>query len=134
MLLHAASIEDLEDKIEVFDKSLSSEEEDGKLFQRIRFSLTTDTTHQRLFHNLVSQKDKEVESIVEKGKDSFVGIKKVFDELLDTTLETFKTRLDSHYVVGGRTISLRDLLTSQSEHIGKFTKLLNQLMRIERGT
>ncbi len=133
LLLHAASVEDLEDKLKSFDTSLSPDEEDGKLFQRIRHSLASDSTHQRLFRNLVVQKDKEVESLLEKGKESFLGIKKIFDELLSSPMESVKQKLHTHYMVNGRSQSLEELLKNQSNHIDKFHRLLQQLSKIERG-
>ena len=133
LLLHAASVEDLEDKLKSFDNSLSPDEEDGKLFQRIRHSLASDSTHQRLFRNLVVQKDKEVESLLEKGKEGFLGIKKIFDELLSSPMESVKQKLHTHYMVNGKSQSLEELLRNQSNHIEKFHRLLQQLSKIERG-
>jgi hypothetical protein len=134
LLLHAASVEDLEDKLRELDNSLSPDEEDGKLFQRIRHSLASESTHQRLFRNLITQKDKEAETLLEKGKESFLGIKKIFDELLDTTMESILQKLNTSYVVGGKSITLKNLLDQQARHIEEFRRLLHQLSKIERGS
>lgn len=134
LLLHAASIEDLEEKIQLFDVSLSPDEEDGKLFQRIRHSLSTDSTHQRLYRNLINQKDKEAEAFIQKGKESFLGVKKIFDELLASPMESMKEKLNILFTVGGKALTLGTLLRSQSDQIAKFYNLLNQMSRIEAGS
>ncbi|MEW5816452.1 MAG: DUF5312 family protein, partial [Spirochaetota bacterium] len=92
LLLLAAAMEDLESKIRQFDLSLSPDGEDGKLFQRLRSGLAADTTQQRLYRNLVIQKDREVKEIIGKGKDTIMGMKKIFDELVSNTTESIKTK------------------------------------------
>ena len=67
LLSHAANLEDLEDKIKQFDYSLSPDSEDGKLFQRLRFSLAGDPSHQRMYRTLVVQKDREVKTLLDRS-------------------------------------------------------------------
>ncbi|MGC9308804.1 MAG: hypothetical protein ACP5FL_08540, partial [Thermoplasmatota archaeon] len=42
LMRHASGLEELEEKIRLFDYSLSPESEDGKQFQRLRFMLASD--------------------------------------------------------------------------------------------
>ncbi len=133
LLVHAAAVEDLGDKIKEFDTSLSPDEEDGKLFQRMRHSIAGDVTHQRLYRALVAQKDKEVKSILLKGSESFEGLKKIFDEIRNSTMQSMKQQLNSHYYINGRTIQLRKLLDKASEDIDNFIQIYVQIQKIEKG-
>lgn len=133
LLVHAAAVEDLADKIKEFDNSLSPDEEDGKLFQRLRHSLSSDVTHQRLYRTLVAQKDKEVNSIKSKASESFEGLKKIFDEIRNSPMQSMKQQLNSHYYIEGRTIQLRKLLDKASEDIDKFIQIFMQIQKIEKG-
>jgi len=133
LLVHAAAVEDLGDKIKEFDTSLSPDEEDGKLFQRMRHSIAGDVTHQRLYRTLVAQKDKEVKSILLKGSESFEGLKKIFDEIRNSPMQSMKQQLNSHYYINGRTIQLRKLLDKASEDIDNFIQIYVQIQKIEKG-
>lgn len=132
LLLHSSAIEDLEDKIRTFDNSLSPEEEDGKLFQRIRHSIGTDASHQRLYRSLLQQKDNEVKSLLEKGKESFLGIKKIFDEFIESPMESIKQKLNIHYYIDGTSKPLQTVLEERSERIENFRNLLFEIGKIER--
>lgn len=132
LLVHSASIEDLQDKIKAFDESLSTEEDDGKLFQRIRHSLATDAGHQRLYRSLLQQKDNEVRTLIEKGKESFLGIKKIFEEFINSTEETVKQRLNIHYYLDNTSKRLKEVLVDRAQHLEKFRSLLYEVAKIER--
>ena len=132
LLLHSAAIEDLEDKIRAFDNSLSPDEEDGKLFQRIRHSIGNDSSHQRLYRSLLQQKDNEIKGILEKGKESFLGIKKIFDEFIESPVEAIKQKLNIHYFIDNDSKSLLSVLHDRSQKIDKFRNLLFEVSKIER--
>jgi hypothetical protein len=132
LMLNSAAIEDLEEKIKAFDNSLSPEEEDGKLFQRIRHSIGSDSSHQRLYRSLLQQKDNEVKGLLEKGKESFLGIKKIFDEFIESPVEAVKQKLNTHYFIDGDSKSLHSVLKERSEKIDKFRNLLYETNKIER--
>jgi hypothetical protein len=106
LLLHSSAIEDLQEKIKLFDNSVSTDEDDGKLFQRIRHSIATDAGHQRLYRSLLQQKDNEVKSLIEKGKESFLGIKQIFEELANSSMEAVKQTVHSQYYIDNTTKSL----------------------------
>ncbi len=132
LMLHSSSIEDLENKILSFDNSLSPEEDDGKLFQRIRHSIANDPSHQRLYRSLLQQKDNDVKSLLEKGKESFLGIKKVFDEFIESPMEAVIQRLNTHYFIDNESKTLLSALKERSEKIEKFRNLLYEISKIER--
>lgn len=133
LLVHIATLEDLETKIRILDESLSPDEEDGKLFTRIRYTLATDATHQRLYRSLINQKDSEVKSLIERGKEALLGLKKMFDEFITSPMESFKQKLRSYHYIDGRSQKLIDVLQDRADKIEKFQNLLYEISRIERG-
>ena len=67
LLGYSASIQELEDKIAASDKSLSPENDDGKLFHKLRMSLAAEPAQQRMFRSLVVNKNREVKSLLDWG-------------------------------------------------------------------
>jgi Family of unknown function (DUF5312) len=133
LLTHAANIEDLEDKISQFDMSLSTDSEDGKLFNRLRLTLAGDPTHQKMFRTLVVQKDREVKNLLERSHESLGGLSKVFQEVLMSRSDNARIQLRSHYMINNKPYTLEYLLRFWSDHIDQFLKLFNQVLRIEKG-
>jgi hypothetical protein len=133
LLVHVATLEDLETKIRALDESLSPDEEDGKLFNRIRYTLASDATHQRLYRSLINQKDNEVKSLIERGKEALLGLKKMFDEFLSSPMESFRQKLQAYHYIDGRSQTLLEVLRDRTEKIDKFQNLLYEISRIERG-
>ncbi|WP_319561376.1 DUF5312 family protein [Marispirochaeta sp.] len=133
LLSHAANLEDLEDKIQQFDHSLSSDSEDGKLLQRLRFSLAGDSTHQRMYRTLVVQKDREVKTLLDRTHESLGGLSKVFQELVITKSDSIRIQLRSHFLLNGKPTNLESALKYWSNHINDFLNLFNQVLRIEKG-
>ena len=133
LLVHVATLEDLETKIRTLDESLSPDEEDGKLFTRIRYTLASDATHQRLYRSLINQKDNEVKSLLERGKEALLGLKKMFDEFLSSPMESFRQKLQAYHYIDGRSQKLMDVLQDRADKIEKFQNLLYEISRIERG-
>ncbi len=134
LLVYAGEAEDVHDKIQYFDNSLSPDEGDGKLFQRLRFSLGSNTAHQRLYRNLIIQKDREVNAIITKGKDSLSGIKKVFTEILSNPTQTVKEKLNVYYFVRDNSVTLKNLLMKCLNDIDIFNRLMYQLDKLENGS
>ena len=133
LLVHVATLEDLETKIRMLDESLSPDEEDGKLFTRIRYTLASDATHQRLYRSLINQKDNEVKSLIERSKEALLGLKKMFDEFITSPMESFKQKLQSYHYIDGRSQKLIDVLQDRADKIEKFQNLLYEISRIEKG-
>ena len=134
LLVYAGEAEETHDRIQQFDNSLSPDEDDGKLFQRLRFKLASNTSHQRLYRNLIIQKDKEVQTHLAKGKESLAGIKKVFDEILTSPTESVKGKLSTYYFVQGESVTLKNLLMKCSTGIDSFHKLMYQVEKLDSGS
>lgn len=133
LLQHSAAVLDTMERIREFDHSLSPDSDDGKLFQRLRFTLMQDPSAQRMFRTLVLQKDREVISIIDRGVEALTGMRRVLDEILNAKIDNLQGALDSHYFVGGSPVGLRNLLRNRREHLDKFLNLVNQVIRSERG-
>lgn len=132
LMLHVATLEDLENKIRAFDESLSPDEEDGKLFARIRYTLASEPTHQRLYRSLINQKDNEAKTLLERGKEALLGLKKIFDEFISSPMDSFKQKLQTRYYIDGKSRRLLDVLQDRVNKIEKFQNLIYEVSKIER--
>jgi Family of unknown function (DUF5312) len=131
LLLHATSVEDLEEKIREFDASLSPDSEEGKLFHRIRTTLAGDPGLQRMYRTIVLQKDVQVNGLIERARDALVGLQRVFEEVVTTPSEAVRERLGSRFYLNGKLQALSVLLKDRAEYIKEFISVLLQVMRLE---
>jgi hypothetical protein len=130
----ASGLEELEAKIVLFDRSLSPDEEEGKNLQRLRYRLGTDLTQQKLYRGFVTGKDREAGELIEQGKEFLLGIRRVFDDLLASPVENVKSLLKTLHFYRGKHQTLASLLRGTSELIGEFLELLDQLLKLEKGS
>jgi hypothetical protein len=133
LMQNVSGLEDLEAKIVLFDRSLSSDEDDGKQLGRFRFNVATDLILQKSYRAFVVQKDREARDLVEKTRDCLAGIKKIFDEIRTSTFENTKSLLKTLHMYKGKTTTLQQICNARSEGIGVFLKLLDQLLELEKG-
>ncbi len=133
LLQCAAAVEDIENRTISFDYSLSPDSEDGKLFQRLRFTLAQDKSHQRMYRTLVLQKDREVQSIISRGVEALSGLYDVFDEIINSKTEAIRTQLNNNYFVKGKPVSLEQILSERRDHPKRFVDLLSQVVKLEKG-
>ncbi len=130
---HAASVEDIGERIKQFDYSLSSDSEDGRTFQRLRFTLVHDPSHQKMYRTLVIQKDREVRSIIDRGIEAFEGLERIFRDLSGSSNQNIIAAMKNHYYVKGAPVSLEDIVTERADHIHRFINLLKQVIKTEGG-
>jgi hypothetical protein len=130
----AAGLEELEAKILLFDRSLSRDEDDGKILMRLRHHLSTDLMQQKQYRSFVAQKDREARELVEQGYEHLLGIKRIFEELLVSPMENLKAVLRTLHFYKGKNVTLSVLLRGASELINDFLELLSQLLELEKGT
>ncbi|MBT3273734.1 MAG: hypothetical protein HN368_11295 [Spirochaetales bacterium] len=133
LLQYAAAVEDIEGKATAFDYALSPDAEDGKLFQRLRFSLAQDKSHQRMYRTLVIQKDREVKALLDRGIEGLTGLRNVYDEIVSSTSETLRLQMGNHYYIKGKPVPLQEILEERSNQIKRFVDLLNQVLKLETG-
>jgi hypothetical protein len=129
-----SGLEDLEARIVLFDRSLSPDEEDGKQLARFRFNMATDLLLQKTYRAFVVQKDREARDLIEKAREFLSGIRKTFDELRTSTFENTRSLLKTLHLYRGRNQTLGQILNVRSEAIATFTRLLDQLLEVEKGS
>jgi len=129
---YSGSFEETEQRVKEFDYSLSPESEDGKLFQRLRFSLASDPTLQKMYRSIVIQKDREVKLLLERAEEDISGFLKLLDEMITSPAEMMKIQLGTHYLIQGRPVLLKTLLITRRDHLRKFWNLMSQVIKLER--
>lgn len=133
LLQYATAVEDIENRTVSFDYSLSPDSEDGKLFQRLRFTLAQDKSQQRMYRTFVLQKDREVQAILDRGLDAIRGLAGVLDEIVNSRSEAISSQLNNHYYVRGKPLPLQQLLVERRNHLNKFAGLFDQVVKLEKG-
>jgi hypothetical protein len=131
LLMHSNTIDDVESEIEELDKSLSSEEAEGKMFQRLRFTIASDPGQQRLFKSLVQKKDKEAASLVRRGREAVEGLTKLFEDTLKVRNEAGIKALNQHYFIKGTPVTLRSILDRNIATMRRFSFIMEQIKRVE---
>lgn len=131
---YAAGLEELEAKLVLFDRSLAPDEDDGKMLLRLRHRLETDLTQQKLYRNFVLQKDKEARELLDQGIEYLIGIKRVYDDLLASPMESIKSALKTLHFFKGKNQTLSGLLRVVSDLVVDFQELLSQLVALEKGS
>ncbi|MBN2352066.1 MAG: hypothetical protein JXD23_05800 [Spirochaetales bacterium] len=133
LLQYASAIEEVDEKIAQYDKSLSPEEDDGKTMLRLRYNIANDFTHQKLYKAFLSDKDRDAQDILERGIEQFAGFKNIFDEILASAAEGVQSALKTPVVYKSKQYTLGQLLQLMSLNVGDFLKILNQVMEMEKG-
>jgi len=133
LLNFASTLEELEDKILHFDKALSPEEEDGKALMRLRYNIATDLTHQKLYRNIVSEKDKDASDLVEKGVECLTGINEIFDEILHNPIESVKFTLKTLQTYKTKNYTMEQLLQTVINSVTDFLAVFHQVVEMEKG-
>lgn len=130
MLQYATVIEDTVGNIKVFDESLAPDSEDGKLFNKFRFSMAKDPIQEKMYRKIVLQKDKQAKSLSETGIESISGIKRVFTEILNSKNHVIVEQLDQHYFINNAPTILKEVLNEQIGHIHQFEHLYHHIIII----
>lgn len=130
---HTSTLEDLEARIVLFDRSLAPDEDDGKQLARFRFTIATDILVQKSYRAFVVQKDREARDLIEKAVDALGALKRVLDEIRTSAFENIRSLLKTLHSWRGRSQTLAQILNARSEGIAAFLKLLDQLMELEKG-
>jgi len=131
LLNHSVALQELEDKIAASDNSLSPDEEDGKLFHKLRMTLASEAAQQRMFRSLVLHKNREVKSLIEWGEEALSGLERIFEELAGSTSNVVKVQLNKHYLLKGKSTTLVSLLKTRAKHIREIRGLISQINKME---
>ena len=124
-------MQELEEKIRLSDKSLSPEEEDGKIFHKLRMSLASEPAQQRMFRSMVVHKNREVKALLDWGEEALGGLERILSELESTSLNNLKVELNKHYLIKGRSTTLISIIKSRRKHLQEFRNLLAHVLKME---
>jgi len=128
MIQYAAAIEDTEAKIKDFDESLSPDSEDGKMFNKFRFSMAKDPIQQKMYRKIVIQKDREAKSLSELGIESISGIKKVFTEVLKSKNTSITEQMNQHLFINNEPTLIKEILSEQVSNMLQFEHLYHHII------
>ncbi len=129
----AAGLEELEAKIVLLDRSLGPEEDDGKALMRYRHRIASDIGQQKLYRGLVAQKDREAREMLDRGEESMLCVKRVFDDTAASPMESVRSVLKTIHFYHGKNQTLASLLRYGSELIRDYHELHLQLLETEKG-
>ena len=133
LTLHAANIEDVEDRINAFDFSFSPESDEGKTFYRVRYSLEKDYSQQQQYKSIILQKDREARTILEKGMEHFSQVREIFESIRDSKIPHLNDRYSQFDSTSADDRPLDTLLEHYIGELQTFRKVLNQLIILEEG-
>ena len=133
VMVHLSALDDALIKIQDFDNSLAPDEEDGKLFLRLRYGLGNDNAYLKMYKSFISQKNKTTKDIITKSLDAFDSIMKIFQQLSVSPSYELKNTLKSSYLIGGRSLTFQEHINDFIENIKYFRTLLTQLRKFEEG-
>lgn len=128
MLQYANLIEDTIESIKIFDESLSPDSEDGKMFNKFRFSMAKDPIQQKMYRKIVIQKDREAKSLSETGLESISGLQRVFTEIVNSRNGKIIEQLDQHFFINNKPTLLKEVLNNQMSHIEQFENLYHHII------
>ncbi|MCL2295325.1 MAG: DUF5312 domain-containing protein [Spirochaetes bacterium] len=131
VMMQVSTIDDAFVKIQDFDKALSPDAEDGKLFLRLRHGLLSDVAYLKMYKGFLLQKNKTSKDIINRSLEAFENIMRTFSELLNSSLFEIKNSLAVSYNIDGKTRSFREFLVEAVENIRYFKTLLTQIMKTE---
>ena len=131
LMTHSVALQELEDKINMSDRSLAPEAEDGKLFHKLRMTLVSEPSQQRMYRTLVVNKNREVKSLIDWGEEALAGLEKIFNELVTSESNAIKVQLNKHYLMKGKSITLVSILKERANHIREFRRVLAQIIKLE---
>ncbi len=129
----AAGLEELEAKIVLFDRSLSPDEDDGKVMMRFKRGHSLDVNEQKLYRSFILQKDREAFELIERGKECLLGIKNIFNDIITSPMESVKSILKTIHFQRVRNETLLQILKRNTELIEEYYSFMDQLIALEKG-
>ena len=133
VMVNLSALDDAYIKIQDFDNSLGPDEEDGKLFLRLRYGLGNDNAYLKMYKSFIAQKNKTTKDIITKSIDAFDNLIKVFQLLEISPSYEVKNTLKNNYLINGKNVSFKEHIDGCLENIKYFRTLLTQLRKFEEG-
>ena len=134
MVQAAAACEDTVDKIRQLDESLSPDDDDGKIFQRIRFQKGLDDRQKKMLRSLVTRKDGEAKELLSRSREAIMTLENTFGTLLKSSDSKIKERIQHRIVLEGATMRLKEALENQVKLMRSLQRLLGIADRLRDET
>ena len=87
-----------------------------------------------MYRTLVLQKDRELESLIDRAAEGLSGLRSVFEEILHSSAETITSQLGDSYFIKGKPLSLSQILRERIEHLQRFNNMLDQVYKLEKSS
>lgn len=133
ILYHASTVEDLEDKIYIFDHTLSEDSDDGKTLERLRRQSKKEKSRVKMVRTIITQKNKEAKALIGKGLEAFEGIQNILKEIRTMSGKRVKDGLLATFYFMGKNRSLYEIIEKTEGNISIFISLLHQVLDMESG-
>jgi hypothetical protein len=128
---NSSGLQDVEESTVQLDRAFSPDADSGKLFHRIRYSAEKDPTQHRSFRNLMSQTDREINSLLDRGIEHIDGLRSVLLELSENVPDALKDRYQLYDPTSPNPEALSLKLAEEAAKLQKVHTLITQTMAIE---
>lgn len=126
----SSGLDNLAEKIRVFDFSLSAESEDGKVLNRVRSAPEHDAAQARIFEAMVTHKNREAKDFIDSAFVRLTGLAESLTEALSMIVRTNGVRRASTEAET-MTAYLDERVTEEVRGIERLKKLLSEIGSIE---
>lgn len=128
---YASILDDLALKIRDFDSSLSPEQEDGKLLNRLFINLGSGLSYLKMYKNMINDKNKKTKEIISRANESIEELKKIFSSILFSKSSEISKTLGNTLKIENKSASLKEHIEKILQSISSFSMLFNQQIESE---
>lgn len=133
LVIHVAGVEQTLSDLAEFDQSFAPDSDDGKAFFRVRYGVEKDITLHKSYRNIVQQKDREVRSMVNVGREHLRGLLQFFRNAQRTLTDQLRQRYAEADQMVSPVDGLDGLFDEFAGKIEKLEKLMKQVIAMEEG-
>ncbi len=131
LTIFLAGLDDVRERLGVFDAAFSPDADEGKTLYRYRFASEGNTQQQAAFRALVGQLDRESRSIIERFQDQMRGIHQVFVAIKNTAHDYLNERYAAFETRSKGTKPFDDKLDHMISAVGLSGKIVGQMIVVE---
>ncbi len=133
LTLFIAGLDDVMERIRLFDMSFSPDSDEGKTFYRYRFSTSErDKSQIVAYKALVAQKDRDARGIIEKFTEQLQGVLQAFEAIKKSGQAHINERYAHYENAGAQGRPFDHRLEVYRTKIEASQKIVNQLLAVER--
>ncbi len=133
LILHAAALQDVGEKLNEFDVGFSPERPDGQYLYRTRQLLEKDISQQKAFRTFQAQKHREVRLLLHAAIEHIDVIETVLREVGNLKSTNLEDRYRNFDPWNPRPLSLEDMINVETERLRMLRGLLNEAIALDEG-